>query len=89
MSVRGLAHGDGILVNFDSPEALEEVFWRVTCGESYIRPNRLIPMSIDVDAKTDFIQYVSLLLKQHTGKRYLSKGGLSPASEARDGPRPL
>ncbi|MDX2471674.1 MAG: sulfotransferase domain-containing protein [SAR324 cluster bacterium] len=27
------AHGDGIAVDFDSPEAFEEVFWKTFCGE--------------------------------------------------------
>ena len=30
------AHGDRIQVNFDSPEAFEEVFWRTFCGKDYI-----------------------------------------------------
>lgn len=67
------AHGDDILVDFDSPEALEEVFWRVTCGNDYIRKDRLVPMSTDRDAEDDFRDYVALVLKRHPGKRYLSK----------------
>src|SRR5690606_15026916 len=31
------AHQDGIMVSFDSPEAFEEVFWRVFTGSDYIR----------------------------------------------------
>jgi len=37
--LRERPHGDGIFVGFDSPEALEEVFWRVFCGEQYILPH--------------------------------------------------
>lgn len=67
------AHGDGILVDYDSPEALEEVFWRVNCGREYIRPDRLVPMSTDAEAENDFRDYVRLLLKAYPGRRYLSK----------------
>ncbi len=40
------AHGDRITVNFDSPEAFEEVFWRAFCGEDYIRYDCLIPHKV-------------------------------------------
>lgn len=73
MTAEERAHGDGILIDFDSPEALEEVFWRVTCGNDYIREDRLVPMSADRDAENDFRDYIALLLRQHPGKRYLSK----------------
>lgn len=73
MTAEERAHGDGVLVDFDSPEALEEVFWRAKCGRDYIRPGRLAPMSADRDVVQDFRDYVALLLKRHPGKRYLSK----------------
>ena len=31
------AHKDGIKINIDSPEAFEEVFWRITMGKVYSR----------------------------------------------------
>jgi hypothetical protein len=67
------AHGDGLLVDFDSPEALEEIFWRVTCGDEYILEDRLVPMTADPAQQSAFKDYVALLLLQHEGKRYLSK----------------
>lgn len=67
------AHGDSILVDHDSPEALEEVFWRVHCGPDYIRGDRLVPMCASSDVIADFRSYVSLLLKPHEEQRYLSK----------------
>jgi hypothetical protein len=67
------AHGDGLLVNFDSPEALEEVFWKSQCGADYILDNCLIPMTADDETIEDFRNYVSLILKDHTTHRYLSK----------------
>ena len=35
------AHGDGIFVDYDSPEAFEEVFWLTFCKRSYILGDRL------------------------------------------------
>ena len=67
------AHGDGILVDFDSPEALEEVFWRVHRGSAYIRSDRLLPMDSDADLEADFVDYVALLVRESEAKRYLSK----------------
>ena len=67
------AHGDGLMVNYDSPEALEEVFWKTQCGSDYIRNDCLVPMSADEEVIQDFRTYVSLVMRESTGKRYLSK----------------
>ncbi len=69
------AHGDRILVNADSPEAFEEVFWRIHCGRGYITKNNLTPHSVDNETVDLFRRYIGLILasdeKQCT--RYLSK----------------
>ena len=67
------AHGDGLMVNYDSPEALEEVFWKTQCGSDYIKEDCLVPMSADEGVLQDFRTYVSLVMRESTGKRYLSK----------------
>ncbi len=67
------AHGDGILVDYDSPEALEEVFWRVMCGKKYITSNELLPMHVDEHTIQRFRQYIDLVLSGYQGQRYLSK----------------
>ena len=67
------AHGDGLLVDFDSPEALEEVFWKTKCGADYILDTSLISMTADDETIQEFRRYVSLILKDHERKRYLSK----------------
>lgn len=67
------AHGDGMLVDFDSPEALEEVFWRVVCGGAYLQADRLVPMTAGAEVLDKFRRYVAALLQQHPGRRYLSK----------------
>ena len=70
---RERAHGDGVLVDADSPEALDEVFWRVICGSAYIRPETLVPMEANDDAVERFRRYVALILKRYGSNRYLSK----------------
>lgn len=67
------AHGDGILVDFDSPEALEEVFWRTYCGRDYIHKDHLSPHAIDPETLEKFQTYVALVLKKYSKSRYLSK----------------
>lgn len=54
------AHGDGIKVSTDSPEAFEEVFW-MTFAED------------DKDTKHKFRHYVELINYKYQKKRYLSK----------------
>lgn len=67
------AHGDGLEHSFDSPEALEEVFWRVMAGEEYLRDDRLIPMVANEEVLEAFRTYVALILKATPEMRYLSK----------------
>lgn len=68
------AHGDGILVDFDSPEALEEVFWRVFLGQTYLRDaDGLTPHDVPEDLVEKFRAYVALVLKRTDKPRYLSK----------------
>jgi len=54
------AHGDGIKVSTESPEAFEEVFW-MTFDES------------DKDTKEKLKNYVQLITHKYQKKRYLSK----------------
>ncbi|HWZ15294.1 MAG TPA: sulfotransferase [Mucilaginibacter sp.] len=70
------AHSDGIMVGFDSPEAFEEVFWRVFCGNQYILKDRLKLHAIDTDVLEKFKIYVRNVLLSGDGPdqvRYLSK----------------
>ena len=43
------AHGDGLIVDIDSPEALGEPFWRLFDGPAYILADRMIPHTPDSD----------------------------------------
>ena len=52
------SHNDGIKYNFNSPEALEEVFWNTFSNEQSF---------------VEFESYIRLILLKNTKKRYLSK----------------
>jgi len=70
------AHQDGIMVSFESPEAFEEVFWRVFCGNKYIGKNRLELQRLDKSVLKKFREYIqNVILSADDPKqsRYLSK----------------
>jgi hypothetical protein len=70
------AHKDGIMVGFDSPEAFEEVFWRVFCGGQYILKDRLKSHTVDNDVLAKFKTYLRNILlsgDRVNQTRYLSK----------------
>ncbi len=70
---RERAHGDGVMVDFDAPEALEEVFWRSFCGGDYIRPDRLVPHDPDAEVLQSYARYRDLVCRRHGRPRYLAK----------------
>ena len=75
-SLKERAHEDGVLVGFDSPEAFEEVFWRVFTGKDYIFNDSLRPYIVSNEIILKFQQYVSHIVGDYdssTGLRYLSK----------------
>ncbi len=67
------AHGDGIKIDGQSPEALEEVFWRIHDGPSYLRPDRILPHRPDAMLLEDYDAYVRLVLRRTEKTRYLCK----------------
>ncbi len=69
------AHGDRILVGIDSPESLDEVFWRVFDGESYIAKDHLRPHDPAPETVSRYVRYVNAILRaQGDGAtRYLCK----------------
>lgn len=71
--IKERAHNDGIFIEYNSPEAFEEIFWSTFCGEQYIFSKKLIPMDADNDIIKKFQIYISLILKDQNGKFYLSK----------------
>ncbi len=69
------AHGDSVIVNADSPESLDEVFWRIFAGDEYLERNRLKPHSPDEEVVEKYVRYVNAILSAHETRadRYLSK----------------
>jgi len=63
------AHGDGILVDLDSPEAFEEVFWRTFCAQSP-GDRGYGTAQPKAEALAAFAEYRAIVAD---GRRYLSK----------------
>ena len=67
------AHKDGILINENSPEALDEYFWKVFLNDSYILTNKLITHNINETIKQDYLRYIHLICINANKNNYLSK----------------
>lgn len=69
------AHGDGVRVDADSPESLEEVFWRVFDGRSYIAADHLCAHAPGAQLRETYQRYVGAILASGAAgeTRYLSK----------------
>ena len=69
------AHGDALMVSADSPESLDEVFWRVFAGSEYLNKSYLKPHEPPEDIIHKYIHYIEAILLASSPKhnRYLSK----------------
>lgn len=71
------AHGDRLKVNFDSPEAFEEVFWLTFSDQQYVQKNSLAFQKTDNDLEKKYRRYVTNILTAEAateeGRRYLAK----------------
>jgi len=67
------AHGDEIKINIDSPEALEEVFWRIKLNKKYIYLDKLTIHEVDEETINEYRNFVSLILYKYNKKLYISK----------------
>ena len=67
------AHGDNININIDSPEALEEIFWRMKLKKKYIFFDKLTIHEADEETINEYKNFVSLILYKYNKKLYLSK----------------
>jgi hypothetical protein len=76
---RERAHGDGLEVSFDSPEAFEEVFWRGLLSDAQIRPGWLEPQaSVSSSSQEAFRNFVArVLVSGSPDRRYLSKNNMN------------
>lgn len=71
------AHGDGIEVDTNSPEALEEVYWRLFCGQDYITAAGLAPHAPSDEALAGYVDLIRLILRRTGKTRYLAKNNNS------------
>lgn len=67
------AHGDGIKVDYDSPEALEEVFWRLQLGDKFSTAPALTIQDVSDETLQRFRQYQHLVCSKYGRNRYLAK----------------
>lgn len=72
------SHGDGIFVNYDSPEAFEEIFWLTFCETEYVFKDRLTPHSVSNEIIEQFKTFINHILSVscdflENNPRYLSK----------------
>jgi len=67
------AHGDRIIVDNQSPEALDEVFWRVYCQQQYLASDHLKLTEASDEVVALFRRYVDCILTRYGPSRYLSK----------------
>lgn len=75
--LRERAHGDGLEVGPDSPEAFEEVFWLMMLGRDYVIEHGLLPHTADAEVVAAYRCYVGNILTAAAckpGQRYLCKG---------------
>jgi Sulfotransferase family len=70
------AHGDRLYVNFDSPEAFEEVFWLSFADDPYVKKDRLEPHGFDSEVIDNYQKFVKNIVTSCGGNestRYLAK----------------
>jgi hypothetical protein len=84
--LRERAHGDGMQVGYDSPEAFEEILWHAFWPDKY-RPDRILPWSAD-DRNEEFREFlvehmqkiIALRSREQVGAtRYASKNNANIA----------
>lgn len=67
------SHGDGLIHDLDTPEAIEEVFWRCFEGDRYIRPEGLLPTRPSLETMDFYRQLIQLVCLRNARGRYLAK----------------
>lgn len=67
------AHGDNIMFGYKTIEALEEYFFKVFLGDSYIFDRVLKEHEIDADTYEDYVTYQKLIADKKKESTYLAK----------------
>ncbi|WP_420382452.1 sulfotransferase [Novosphingobium sp.] len=66
-------HGDGLTHDLDSPEAIEEVFWKLREGDQYLSATGMRAHAPAPATLEDFAMLMRLVCLRYGGDRYLSK----------------
>ncbi|MEX0291108.1 MAG: sulfotransferase family protein [Flavobacteriaceae bacterium] len=66
------AHGDGIIIDGNSPEEFDEYFWKVFLNDSYIKEG-LLPHEVSDKVLNKYLTYVSLICYSKGKQKYISK----------------
>lgn len=66
-------HKDNILIDLNSPEALDEIFWKFILKNSYIKSNYLAKHTLKENELYNFTIFIEAYLKKYNKERYLSK----------------
>ncbi|MBD1157704.1 sulfotransferase [Pelagibacterales bacterium SAG-MED17] len=67
------AHKDGLKINIDSPEAFEEVFWKIMMKDEYIKEDKLNEHNLNDDIIEEFDAFKELLCQSKRKNNYISK----------------
>lgn len=71
------AHGDNILINEESPEAIDEIFWKFQLSGRYIQKSCLDLHDLSERDILAFKHFVQLHLYKHKSSNYLTKNNNS------------
>ena len=66
-------HGDNILIDLDSPEQLEEAFWKLKNGKIYILKDALKSYSVSTDSLEDYKKFINLVIIKYKKNNYITK----------------
>ena len=70
------AHGDGVFINFDSPEAFEEVFWMTFAEDDFVKGHCLDLQMVNERVVNNYRRFVDNIVGRGKGNasvRYLAK----------------
>lgn len=75
LSFKERSHKDGIYINVESPEALEEVFWKMILKKDYIKKDSLLINNLNSKHLNAYKIFIRNFLSSKNGlsKRYLAK----------------
>lgn len=65
------AHGDFIYVNYDSPEAFEEVFWLTFSNMDYVKEDHLDLQDVDKELVEKYKRYIENIIKRDSKNKFL------------------